>query len=52
MSTDKAIGRIAAFVDPKTAHTEAQPTGGMGFFECIERSTCGAIDSSIRRRIG
>lgn len=31
----QVIGRIAAFVDPKTAHTEAQPTGGMGFFECI-----------------
>ncbi len=32
----KAIGRIAAFVNPKTAHTETQPTGGMGFFECID----------------
>jgi GNAT superfamily N-acetyltransferase len=31
----KAIGRIAAFINPKTAWTEAQPTGGMGFFECI-----------------
>lgn len=31
----KAIGRVAAFINPKTAHTEAQPTGGMGFFECI-----------------
>lgn len=30
----EAIGRIAAFVDPRTAHTEKQPTGGMGFFEC------------------
>src|SRR5688572_20905319 len=30
-----AIGRIAAFVNPKTAWTEKQPTGGMGFFECI-----------------
>jgi hypothetical protein len=30
-----AIGRIAAFVNPKTAYTEKQPTGGMGFFECI-----------------
>ncbi len=30
-----SIGRIAAFVNPKTAHTEEQPTGGMGFFECI-----------------
>jgi len=29
------IGRIAAFINPKTAFTEKQPTGGMGFFECI-----------------
>lgn len=29
------IGRIAAFVNPKTAYTEKQPTGGIGFFECI-----------------
>lgn len=29
------IGRIAAFVNPKTAYTDKQPTGGMGFFECI-----------------
>ncbi len=31
----KCIGRIAAFINPKTAYTEKQPTGGMGFFECI-----------------
>lgn len=31
----KCIGRIAAFVNPRTALTEKQPTGGMGFFECI-----------------
>jgi hypothetical protein len=31
-----AIGRIAAFVNPKTAWSDAQqPTGGCGFFECI-----------------
>jgi len=34
-SSGKAIGRVAAFINTKTAHTEAQPTGGMGFFECI-----------------
>lgn len=28
-------GRIAAFIDYNTAHTESQPTGGTGFFECI-----------------
>ena len=31
----KAIGRIAAFVNQKTAWGEKQPTGGVGFFECI-----------------
>lgn len=32
----KTIGRIAAFINPKTARTDKQqPTGGCGFFECI-----------------
>ena len=30
----KTIGRIAAFVNPKMK--EKQPTGGVGFFECID----------------
>jgi hypothetical protein len=30
----KTIGRIAAFVNPKMK--EKQPTGGLGFFECIQ----------------
>lgn len=30
------IGRVAAFVNPRTAHENDQPTGGMGFFECID----------------
>ena len=29
------IGRIAAFIDYKTSAGENQPTGGIGFFECI-----------------
>lgn len=29
------IGRVAAFIDAKKAFTFEQPTGGMGFFECI-----------------
>ena len=33
---NKVVGRIAAFINPKTAHTETQPTGGVGFFECID----------------
>lgn len=29
------IGRVAAFINNKTANKNEQPTGGMGFFECI-----------------
>jgi GNAT superfamily N-acetyltransferase len=29
------IGRIAAFINYKSSKHEAQPTGGIGFFECI-----------------
>ncbi len=32
---ERPVGRVAAFINPKTAHTEKQPTGGMGFFESI-----------------
>ncbi len=31
----KTIGRIAAFVNDKKAFQYDQPTGGMGFFECV-----------------
>src|SRR5690606_24593178 len=31
----ETVGRVAAFIDNKTSHTFDQPTGGMGFFECI-----------------
>jgi len=31
----KTIGRVAAFIDRKTATNNDQPTGGFGFFECI-----------------
>lgn len=30
------IGRVAAFINKKLAHTFKQPTGGMGFFECTD----------------
>jgi GNAT superfamily N-acetyltransferase len=33
----KLIGRIAAFIDRNTAYKNDQPTGGMGFFECINK---------------
>ncbi|MEA3504788.1 MAG: GNAT family N-acetyltransferase [Bacteroidota bacterium] len=29
------IGRVGAFINEKKAYTFNQPTGGMGFFECI-----------------
>jgi hypothetical protein len=32
----KLIGRIAAFINNKKAFQYEQPTGGVGFFECIE----------------
>ncbi|MCO4805662.1 MAG: hypothetical protein KC456_03630 [Flavobacteriales bacterium] len=32
----QAIGRVAAFINRKTSNTFKQPTGGMGFFECID----------------
>ncbi len=30
------IGRVAAFINKNKAYTFQQPTGGMGFFECIQ----------------
>ncbi len=33
----KPIGRIAAFINESTAYKFTQPTGGMGFFECINK---------------
>jgi hypothetical protein len=35
----KVIGRIAVFVNEKTSKKESQPTGGIGFFECINSKT-------------
>lgn len=32
---EKTIGRIAAFIDHKSKNINEQPTGGIGFFECI-----------------
>lgn len=35
--TGETIGRVAAFIDQKTVNKgNDQPTGGMGFFECIQ----------------
>jgi hypothetical protein len=32
----KVVGRIAAFYDSETARKNSQPTGGLGFFDCID----------------
>lgn len=32
----KIVGRIAAFYDKKTSDKSEQPTGGIGFFDCID----------------
>lgn len=32
----QVVGRIAAFINEKKAYSFAQPTGGIGFFECID----------------
>lgn len=32
----KTVGKIAAFYNKSTAKKHAQPTGGMGFFDCID----------------
>lgn len=34
-SSGMLIGRIAAFIDDKSSEAMEQPTGGVGFFECI-----------------
>ncbi len=36
----QVIGRIAAFINQKKAYGFDQPTGGMGFFECINDKEC------------
>jgi hypothetical protein len=35
-SNGDLIGRVAAFINNKKAFNYEQPTGGMGFFECID----------------
>lgn len=40
----KVIGRIAAFINPKTVHKNNDyPVGGMGFFECINNQDAANI---------
>ncbi len=37
------VGRIAAFYEKKTAAKNDQPTGGVGFFDCINNQTAANI---------
>lgn len=39
----KVIGRIAVFINDKLARKENQPTGGLGFFECINNKKAAHI---------
>lgn len=42
------IGRVAAFINTKLANSFKQPTGGLGFFECLhdERAAFSLFDTS------
>lgn len=40
---EKVIGRVAAFIDYKTASKNDQPTGGLGFFECINNEEASSM---------
>ncbi len=40
---DKPCGRIAAFIDKNIAYSYDQPTGGTGFFECIDDKTAAFV---------
>lgn len=40
---NETIGRIAAFINDKKAFYDKLPTGGMGFFECINDQTAAFI---------
>ncbi|MBX3103138.1 MAG: GNAT family N-acetyltransferase [Bacteroidetes bacterium] len=39
----QTVGRIAAFVNDRKAHSFDQPTGGCGFFECIDDADAASL---------
>ena len=39
----KTVGRIAVFYDQKTSDSNDQPTGGVGFFDCINNQEAANI---------
>ena len=43
------VGRVAAFVNPENATLNDQPTGGMGFFECINSHGGRSTHANARR---
>ncbi len=45
----QTIGRVAAFINRKKAFTYSQPTGGMGFFECINDQAAANILFDLAR---
>ena len=42
-TSNKVVGRIAAFYDTKSANKNDQPTGGCGFFDCIDNQEAANI---------
>jgi len=40
---NRPIGRIAAFINPKTVNSGEHAVGGMGFFECIDNDAAAAL---------
>jgi hypothetical protein len=47
---NRLIGRVAAFIDRNMAYKQEQPTGGMGFFECInDRQAAFLLFDTARR---
>ena len=39
----RTLGRVAAFVNERTAHTFSQATGGLGFFECVDDQAAATV---------
>ena len=42
-ASGELIGRIAAFINEKKAYQAEQPTGGIGFFECINDTKASSL---------
>ena len=42
-TSGNTIGKIAAFYEKKTAKSQQQPTGGIGFFDCIDNQEAADI---------